>query len=151
MPDIDVDYDYSHKDDVIKFECESNGWDHFSKIQTFIEMNAKGIMRDLARTFGYPVSTGNLLSSMIPDNATLTEAYENDPEHRLKDYIQQNDMGKFWEEHIRLYRHMPVGIFRHRSPVRIYILYPSILFLGTLYANIIWFRLNISETLKRIC
>ena len=102
MPDIDVDYDYSHKDDVIKFECESNGWDHFSKIQTFIEMNAKGIMRDLARTFGYPVSTGNLLSSMIPDNATLTEAYENDPEHRLKDYIQQNDMGKFWETATRL-------------------------------------------------
>lgn len=31
MPDIDVDYNYSYKDDVIAFEAESNGWDHLPR------------------------------------------------------------------------------------------------------------------------
>ena len=52
MPDIDVDYNYSYKDDVIAFEAESNGWDHFAKICTFTAMNAKGIVRDIARVAG---------------------------------------------------------------------------------------------------
>lgn len=84
MPDIDTDYDYSHKDDVVKFEAESNGYDHFSKIQTFVAMNAKGVLKDVARVSGYPVSVGVELSSLVPDDPkiTLDRAYEMNPQLR---------------------------------------------------------------------
>ena len=75
MPDIDVDYDYSHKDEVIAFEAEDNGKDRFSKIQTFTAMNAKGIIKDIVRVAGYPVAVGNQMAGYIPK----------DPKIKLKD------------------------------------------------------------------
>lgn len=82
MPDIDVDYDYSHKDEVIKFEADSNGFDHFAKIQTFQTMAAKAVLKDLVRVAGLPIEIGNKFSKMIPDEVdmTLKKAYELNPE-----------------------------------------------------------------------
>ena len=98
MPDIDVDYDYSHKDEVIAFEAESNGWDHFAKIRTFTGMNAKGIIRDVARVAGYPPSIGDRIAKLIPEDPkmTLDKAWESSPE--LQSLIN-SDTGyqKLWE------------------------------------------------------
>ena len=98
MPDIDVDYDYSHKDEVIAFEAESNGWDHFAKIRTFTGMNAKGIIRDVARVAGYPPSIGDRIAKLIPEDPkmTLDKAWESSPE--LQSLISA-DTGyqKLWE------------------------------------------------------
>lgn len=69
MPDIDVDYDYAYKDDIVKSEAESNGLDCFAKIQTFGTMLAKGVLRDCARVAGYEASTGAMLSKLIPSSA----------------------------------------------------------------------------------
>lgn len=98
MPDIDVDYDYSHKDEVIAFEAEDNGKDHFSKIQTFTTMNAKGIVRDIARVAGYPPSVGSKIAGFIPKDPkmTLDKAWELDPE--LQNYINSDEgLKKLWE------------------------------------------------------
>lgn len=96
MPDIDCDYDYSHKDDVVKFEADSNGWDHFSKIQTFVAMNAKGVLKDVARVSGYPVSVGVKLASCVPDDPkiTLDAAYEMSPELRE---MADGEYAKLWQ------------------------------------------------------
>lgn len=96
MPDIDTDYDYSHKDDVVRFEAESNGLDHFSKIQTFVAMNARGVLKDIARVSGYPVSVGVKLSSLVPDDPkiTLDKAYEMNPELRE---LADGEYAKLWK------------------------------------------------------
>ena len=96
MPDIDVDYNYAHKDEVIKSEAESNGIDHFAKIQTFMTMAAKGVVKDCARVAGYEPAVGNKLSKMIGDSASLKEAYENNPE--IEDYLSTDkSIRKLWE------------------------------------------------------
>lgn len=97
MPDIDVDYDYSHKDDVVAFEAESNGKANFAKIQTFGTMLAKGILRDMARVAGYPVSVSNTLAKFVPDGpkVTLDDAWAQSPD--LRKYIQENNLQKLWE------------------------------------------------------
>lgn len=101
MPDIDVDYQYSRKDDVIRAEAESNGYDKFAKIQTFITMQAKAVVRDVTRTAGEPVSVGNQFAKLVGDCATLKEAYETNPD--LRDFIAESQTRKkIWEISLKL-------------------------------------------------
>ncbi len=112
MPDIDVDYDYAHKDEVVAFEAASNGSDCFSKIQTFGTMKVKNVLRDCARVAGYPASTGSTLTKFIPtkimdtqkgemtNNVTLKRCYEQIPE--LVDYIRENNLEELWKIALKL-------------------------------------------------
>lgn len=109
--DIDVDYDYAHKDEVVASEAESNGKDCFSKIQTFGTMKAKNVLRDCARVAGYPVSVGSALAKFIPDKllddkggttnkVTLKECYKQIPE--LADYIRDYGLEELWNVALKL-------------------------------------------------
>lgn len=101
MPDIDVDYDYSHKDEVIAFEAESNGKNRFAKIQTFTTMQAKGVLKDCARVAGYPVSTGEMLSKLVGNFDTLSKAWENNAD--LRDYVHSyTGLTQLWEIALKL-------------------------------------------------
>lgn len=98
MPDIDVDYSYNRKDDIIAFEAESNGKDRFAKIQTFGRMLAKGVLRDCARIAGFPPSVGATLSKFVPSevNMTLDKAYELNPD--LQHFLENNpEYDRLWE------------------------------------------------------
>lgn len=94
--DIDVDYEYDRKDDVIKSEADSNGIDHFSKIQTFNAMLPKGALKACIRVAGLPATIGDHFSKMIPNDAkSLDEAAEMTPD--LKEEIEENDeYKKIW-------------------------------------------------------
>lgn len=101
MPDIDADYDYSYKDEVITFEAESNGKNRFSKIQTFTTMQAKGILKDCARVAGFPVSTGVTLSKFVGKCNTLQEAWDANPS--LQQYIKTDtELSHLWEIALKL-------------------------------------------------
>lgn len=95
--DIDVDYEYDRKDDVIKSEADSNGIDHFSKIQTFTAMLPKGALKACIRVAGLPATVGDHFSKMIPNDAkSLEEAAEMNPD--LKEEIAGNDEYKrIWD------------------------------------------------------
>lgn len=100
MPDIDVDYNEAHKEEVLNFEAESNGTECFTKIQTFGTMLAKGVIKDCLRTADYPVSMGNDFSKMIGDFSTLQEAYDANPE--ISEYIENNNLQKVWNIALKL-------------------------------------------------
>ncbi len=95
MPDIDVDYNYSHKDEVVKSEADSNGLDHFAKIQTFMTMAAKGVIRDCVRVAGYEPAVGNNFSKMIGNEPSLRDAYSHNPE--IEEYLKTDpSIRKLW-------------------------------------------------------
>ncbi len=102
MPDIDTDFDPSHKEEIILSEALSNGWDKFCKIQTLSGLHAKGIIRDCARVAGYPPEVGNKLAKMIPkkqqddkEEMTLTRAYDLNPE--IEEYLSTDEsIRKLW-------------------------------------------------------
>lgn len=102
MPDIDVDYQTTHKDDVVKSEAESNGYDCFSKIQTFQTLSAKAVIKDCVRVQGLPPYIGDSFSKKIPDapKIKLKDAYEMNPE--IAEYIAENDLNKVWEIALKL-------------------------------------------------
>ena len=101
--DIDVDYDYAYKDEVVASEALSNGNACFAKIQTFGSMLAKGVVKDCVRVAGYPPEVGAKISKMIPNelNITLTDARMKNPE--LDEYIKSDSsVEKLWNIALRL-------------------------------------------------
>lgn len=97
MPDIDVDYQYDRKDDVIKSEADSNGHENFCKIQTLGSMKAKGVLKDVLRVGGYEPALGNKLCKLIPNDPkmTLSKAYSLDP--AIPEFIEEYGIQKEWD------------------------------------------------------
>ncbi|MBO4911528.1 MAG: DNA polymerase III subunit alpha [Butyrivibrio sp.] len=86
MPDIDVDFEYERRQDVIDYVTEKYGADKVVQIITFGTLAAKGVIRDVARVMDLPYSYGDQISKMIPNelNITLSRALEMNPELRAR-------------------------------------------------------------------
>ncbi len=94
MPDIDVDFDDAHRQDVIEHVREFYGEDHIAGVITFGKLQAKNAVRDAARVLGYSYGVGDRLCKLIGDelgikikdaiatNPDLKNAYENEPDSK---------------------------------------------------------------------
>ena len=92
-PDIDFDIADDRREDVIRYICEKYGYDKVAQICTFGRMLARGSVRDMARVLGYPYSTGDRISKLIPIGSqgfpmTIEKALESTPD--LKN-LYEND------------------------------------------------------------
>lgn len=84
MPDIDVDFCYERRQEVIDYVARRYGADHVSQIITFGTMSARAVVRDVGRVLGYPYAEVDAVSKSIPfePNMTLKHALELSPELR---------------------------------------------------------------------
>ncbi|MCR5254970.1 MAG: DNA polymerase III subunit alpha [Acetatifactor sp.] len=84
MPDIDVDFCYERRQEVIDYVCRKYGSDKVVQIVTFGTLQAKGVIRDVARVMDLPYSFADSIAKMIPTelNITLDLALEKNPEFR---------------------------------------------------------------------
>jgi DNA polymerase-3 subunit alpha len=65
-PDIDFDIADDRREEIINYMSEKYGKDKVAQICTFGRMLAKGSVRDVSRVLGYPYSTGDQISKLIP-------------------------------------------------------------------------------------
>ena len=72
MPDIDVDFEYERRQDVIDYVTEKYGADKVVQIITFGTLAAKGVIRDVARVMDLPYSYGDQIAKMIPNELNIT-------------------------------------------------------------------------------
>lgn len=103
MPDIDTDFEFLRKDDIIAFEAESNGKDHFSKIGTYQTMQAKSVLKSCAKVSGIAnhVAIGNKLAKFIEEKKTLKEEWEINAD--LRRYVESDEMlQKIWNIAVKL-------------------------------------------------
>ena len=83
MPDIDVDFMDSRRDEVIKYVMDKYGADRVAQIITFGTMAARAAIRDVGRAMGLPYGDVDRIAKMIPGpTVTLKEAIEAEPELR---------------------------------------------------------------------
>ncbi len=84
MPDIDIDFCYERRQEVIDYVGEKYGQDKVVQIVTFGTLAAKGVIRDVARVLDLPYNFADSISKMIPNelNITLDRALELNPELR---------------------------------------------------------------------
>ena len=66
MPDIDMDFDSRHRDEVINYAAERYGREHVAQIITFGRIKARAAVRDAARVLGYPHSLGDRIAKAMP-------------------------------------------------------------------------------------
>jgi DNA polymerase-3 subunit alpha len=82
MPDIDVDFCMEGRDRVIEYVSEKYGKEKVAQIITFGRMQAKAVIRDVARVLGVPYAEADKIAKMVPDTLkiTLDQAIKDEPE-----------------------------------------------------------------------
>jgi DNA polymerase III subunit alpha len=76
MPDIDMDFADTRRDEVLRYVEEKYGKDHVSQIITFGTMAARAAIRDVGRVLGYPYEMCDKLAKMIPMFSKIKEAVD---------------------------------------------------------------------------
>ncbi len=74
MPDIDVDFCYDRRDEVINYVTEKYGRDHVSQIITFGTLAAKAALRDCGRAMGMSYSEVDEVAKAVPREPGITLA-----------------------------------------------------------------------------
>ncbi|MEP7162388.1 MAG: DNA polymerase III subunit alpha [Candidatus Moraniibacteriota bacterium] len=82
MPDIDMDFADTRRDDVLNYVREKYGHDHVAQIITFGTMAARGSIRDVGRALGVPLELCDKTAKMIPMFTSIKEALSDVPEFK---------------------------------------------------------------------
>lgn len=84
MPDIDIDFCYERRGEVIDYVVEKYGKDCVTQIVTFGTLAARGVIRDVGRVMDLPYSMCDTIAKHIPNelNITIDKALVMNPELR---------------------------------------------------------------------
>ncbi len=85
MPDIDIDFADTRRDEVLAYVSKKYGWDCVAQIITFGTMAARAAVRDTGRAMGYPYAEVDRIAKLIPPpiqgrHAPLKITVETNPE-----------------------------------------------------------------------
>jgi len=72
MPDIDIDFDYERRGEVIDYVVKKYGEEQVAQIITFGTMAAKAAVRDAGRVMNLPYGDVDRIAKMIPNNLGIT-------------------------------------------------------------------------------
>lgn len=85
MPDIDIDFADTRRDEVLDYVSKKYGDDHVAQIITFGTLAPKAAIRDAGRSLGYSYAEVDVVAKTVPDAilgkyAPLAESIQEDPE-----------------------------------------------------------------------
>ena len=72
MPDIDMDFCYRRRNEIIDYVNRKYGSDHVAQIVTFGTMAARGVLRDVGRTLDFPYAEMDQLAKQVPSSLHMT-------------------------------------------------------------------------------
>ena len=84
MPDIDVDFCYERRQEVIDYVVEKYGKDQVAQIVTFGTMAARGVIKSVGKALDFPYAETDRLAKMVPQelNITIDKALQMNPEFK---------------------------------------------------------------------
>ncbi|HEY7526014.1 MAG TPA: DNA polymerase III subunit alpha [Candidatus Limnocylindria bacterium] len=84
MPDIDIDFQDSRRDEVIEYVTRKYGDDRVAQIITFGTLGAKAAIRDVGRAMGLTYAEADRVAKAVPNelNISLDRAVETSPQLR---------------------------------------------------------------------
>ncbi len=84
MPDIDVDFCFERRQEVIDYVVRKYGKEKVVQIVTFGTMAARGVIRDVGRVLDLPYARVDSIAKMVPSelNITIDRALETNPEFK---------------------------------------------------------------------
>ena len=111
MPDIDIDFCYERRQEVIDYVNRKYGSDHVVQIVTFGTLQARGVIRDVGRALDFSYAQTDRIAKMVPMELgmTLDKALESNPDLKAA-YDNESDIHYLIEMSKRL-----EGLPRHTS------------------------------------
>lgn len=119
MPDIDIDFCFERRGEVVDYVTRKYGRENVAQIITFGTMQAKAVVRDVGRALGLPYADVDRIAKLIPDrvmddngeamHVTVDLAIETEPQ--LKGIIAADDTARRMMEIARVLE----GLSRHAS------------------------------------
>ena len=91
LPDIDIDFCYERRQEVIDYVTKKYGQENVAQIITFGKMRSKVVIRDVGRAVNIPYREVDAIAKMIPNilDITLEEAFKLEP--RLLEEAKKNE------------------------------------------------------------
>lgn len=82
LPDIDIDFCYERRQEIIDYVTKKYGQENVAQIITFGTMQARAVIRDVGRVMGVPYAEVDKIAKMIPAelDMTLKKALESEPQ-----------------------------------------------------------------------
>src|SRR6185295_4609692 len=93
MPDFDIDFCMSRRDEVIAYVSEKYGKTSVGQIATFQNLKARSVIKDVARSMGIAAPEAQRIASLVPPKGqgkmcTINEALEVEP--KLKQLVESD-------------------------------------------------------------
>ena len=88
MPDIDIDFEYTRREEVVNYCINKYGIKRVAPIITFGTLGAKQAIRDVGRCMGISLKSIDHLCGLIDSRLTLKENYNQSS--KIKDYLEIN-------------------------------------------------------------
>ena len=94
MPDIDMDFCQARRQEILDYVIDKYGRVNVAQIITFGKLQAKGVIRDVARVLDMPYSQADAMAKLIPDELgiNLKNSYEKEP--KIKELCDSNPLAK---------------------------------------------------------
>jgi DNA polymerase-3 subunit alpha len=111
MPDIDIDFCYERRGEIIEYVTQKYGEDCVTQIITFGTMAARAVLRDVGRTLNLPYSEVDRIAKLVPGELgiSLDDAIGKVPELR-----ELSGKGEVYDKLLKAGRTLE-GLSRHAS------------------------------------
>lgn len=98
MPDIDMDFCQTRRQDIIDYVIERYGKEQVAQIVTFGSLGAKGVIRDCSRILSYNLQAADRFSKTIPETPgiSLEDAYEQSKEN-IDKILEDRTAQRVWK------------------------------------------------------
>ncbi len=109
MPDIDIDFEYTKREQIVKYCMEKYGMKKVAPIITFGTLGSKQAVRDVGRVMNIELSLVDQVCKYLDSRISLKENYQNSK--KLQDYLNTNqELKKMYQISLKL-----EGLKRHTS------------------------------------
>ncbi len=117
MPDIDIDFCFERRQEVIDYVGRKYGSDKVVQIVTFLTMAAKGVIRDVGRVMDLPYAYVDSIAKLVPNelNITIERALSVNPE--LRRMYEQDEQVKSLIDMSRRLEGLPRNASMHAAGV----------------------------------
>ncbi len=128
MPDIDIDFCYERREEVIDYVVKKYGADRVAQIVTFGTMAARGSIRDVGRAINMPYGQVDYIAKQIPTELGMTIDRALEINNKLREEYESNEETKRLIDYARAVEGLPrhtsthaAGVVISKDPVTKYV------------------------------
>jgi DNA polymerase-3 subunit alpha len=89
-PDIDMDFCYERRGEIIHHVAKTYGWENVAQITTFGSMKSRQVIRDVGRALEVPYAEVDKIAKLVPEQLKMTVAKALEQEPRLREARDTN-------------------------------------------------------------